>query len=148
LTTGGGPARDARPVRRGATAATERVRPGGPAEHNFARRRRLVAMDAPVSTFEEAVDRIGPKASAIRALGVERLALFGSIVRGQARPDSDADVLVRFATGEKSYDRFLELAYLLEEALGRPIELVTTESLSAVLGPKILAEARDVLRAA
>jgi uncharacterized protein len=105
-------------------------------------------MDAPVSTFEEAVDRIGPKASAIRALGVERLALFGSIVRGQARPDSDADVLVRFATGEKSYDRFLELAYLLEEALGRPIELVTTESLSAVLGPKILAEARDVLRAA
>lgn len=105
-------------------------------------------MRAPVSTFEEAVDRLGPRSEAIRALGVERLALFGSVLRGQTRSDSDADVLVRFAPGEKSYDRYLALAYLLEDTLGRPVELVTTESLSPILGPRILAEARDVFRAA
>lgn len=105
-------------------------------------------MNAPVSSFQETVDRLKPWSSDIHALGVERLALFGSVLRGQSRLDSDADVLVRFAAGEKSYDRYLALADLLEDALGRPVELVTTESLSPVLGPKILAEARDVLRAA
>jgi uncharacterized protein len=70
-------------------------------------------------------------------LGVERLASFGSVLRGTTRAASDADLLVRFAAGEKSYDRYLELAYLLEEALGRPVELVTTESPSPTLGPKI-----------
>jgi uncharacterized protein len=67
------------------------------------------------------------------------------VSRGRARPDSDADVLVGFAAGEKSFDRFMALAELLEGALGRPAELVTTEALSPILGPRILAEARDVL---
>ncbi len=101
----------------------------------------------PVSTFEEAVERLRPRAETIRALGVERLALFGSVVRRQTRSDSDADVLVRFASGEKTYDRYLSLAYLLEDALGRPVELITTESLSPILAPRILGEARDVFRA-
>lgn len=101
-----------------------------------------------MSTFDEAVVRLRPKVVAVWALGVERLALFGSVVRGDARPDSDADVLVRFAEGSKTYGRFLDLAELLEDALGRPVELVTVESLSPILGPKILAEARDVVRAA
>ncbi len=51
-------------------------------------------------------------------MGVLRLALFGSVLRGEARPDSDADVLVEFAPGAKSFDRFLALAELLEERLG------------------------------
>ncbi len=84
----------------------------------------------------------------MRELGVERLALFGSVVRGEPRSESDADVLVRFAEGRKTYDRFLDLAEMLEDVLGRPVELVTVESLSPILGPKILAEARDVAGAA
>ena len=101
-----------------------------------------------MSTLEDAVERLTPKAGAIRVLGVERLALFGSVSQGQPRRERDADVLVRFTAGKKTYGRFLDLAELLEEALGRPVERVTVESLSPVLGPKILAEARDVLRAA
>lgn len=105
-------------------------------------------MTTPVSTFDEALLRLRPKTVAMRELGVERLAMFGSVVRGEPRPDSDADVLVRFAEGSKTFERFLDLAELLEEVLGRPVELVTVESLSPILGPKILAEARDVVRAA
>ncbi|MFO8149050.1 MAG: nucleotidyltransferase family protein [Trueperaceae bacterium] len=105
-------------------------------------------METPVSTLDEAMARLRPRAGELRALGVERLALFGSVSRGRPGPDSDADVLVSFAPGRKTYDRFLDLAELLESALGRPVELVTVESLSPILGPKILAEARDVLRAA
>jgi hypothetical protein len=81
-------------------------------------------------------------------LGVQRLALFGSVERDAARADSDVDMLVEFRPGEKSYDHFVALAELLERLLGRRVELVTPESLSPFLGPYILAEARDVVRAA
>jgi len=99
-------------------------------------------------TREQAIQRLIASEPEIRALGVERLALFGSVARGQARVDSDVDLLVRFAPGAKTYRRFLALSELLEERLGHRVELVTLEALSPFLGPRILAEAEDVLRAA
>jgi predicted nucleotidyltransferase len=81
-------------------------------------------------------------------LGVSRLALFGSVARDAAHADSDVDLLVEFGAGEKTYDHFLDLAELLERTLGRRVELVTPESLSPFLRPYILADVRDVLRAA
>jgi uncharacterized protein len=93
----------------------------------------------------EAVERNRER---ILALGVRRLALFGSIVKNAGRETSDVDLLVEFRPGEKSYERFLDLAELLEQALGTQVDLVTTEGLSPHIGPHILAEAADVLRAA
>ena len=84
----------------------------------------------------------------ILGLGVRRLALFGSVQRDAARADSDVDVLVEFLPGQKTYDHFVALGDLLERVLSRPVELVTPESLSPFLKPYILAEARDVVRAA
>jgi predicted nucleotidyltransferase len=105
-------------------------------------------MQPPVTNREEAVDRLSACADEVRALGVVRRALFGSLLRGQARPDSDVDLLDEFAPGTKSYGGFLALSELLEKHLGRRVELVTTEALSPFIGPRILAEAEDVLRAA
>ena len=79
---------------------------------------------------------------------MSRLALFGSVVRDEARYDSDVDLLVQFTPGAKTYARFLDLSELLEQLLGRRVELVTTDALSPFIGPRILAEAHDVLRAA
>jgi len=81
-------------------------------------------------------------------LGVQRLALFGSVQRNEARSDSGVDVLVEFVSGQKSFDHLLALGELLEGALGYRVELVTVESLSPYLRPYILAEAQDILRAA
>src|SRR6266516_5466371 len=81
----------------------------------------------------------------IRQLGIRRLALFGSVARDEARPDSDVDLLVEFAPGEKSFDRFMALSDLLETLLRHRVELVTVEALSPFIGPHILAEAADVL---
>jgi len=105
-----------------------------------------MAPTAPCS--DDVIGRLRPAEAQIRSLGVRRLALFGSVARGEARPDSDVDLLVEFAPGQKSFDRFLALSELLEQLLGHPVELVTTEALSPFLGPHILAEAADVLRAA
>jgi len=99
-------------------------------------------------TREEAIRRLRVAEPEIRALGVERLALFGSVLRDEARAGSDVDLLIGFAPGRKSFDRFLALSDLLEERLGCPVEVVTMEALSPFLGPRILAEAEDVLRAA
>ncbi|MGE0388232.1 MAG: nucleotidyltransferase family protein [Gammaproteobacteria bacterium] len=105
-------------------------------------------MISPVLNREEAVARLAGCEHEIRAMGVTRLALFGSVLRGDPRVDSDVDVLVEFKPGEKTYKHFLALSDLLEQRLGRRVELVTTDALSPFIGPHILAEASDVLRAA
>src|SRR3989442_9573268 len=94
-------------------------------------------------TRKQAVERLRASEREIRALGVERLALFGSVLRGEARPDSDVDVLIQFSPGAKTFDHFLALFDLLEERLGHQVEIITTESLSPFIGPRILAEAQD-----
>lgn len=99
-------------------------------------------------TREEAVERLLASEREIRALGVQRLALFGSVLRNEAGADSDVDLLVEFFPGAKTFDHFFALFDLLEERLGSRVELVTTEALSPFIGPRILAEAQDVLRAA
>lgn len=99
-------------------------------------------------TRKQAILRLTESEPEIRALGVQRLAIFGSVARGQARVDSDVDLLVQFAPGAKTYSHFLSLSELLEARLGRRVELVTVEALSPFFGPRILAEAEDVLRGA
>ena len=104
-------------------------------------------MSSPVLTRDQAVTRLSGCEQDIRALNVVRLALFGSVLRGQTHATSDVDFIVQFAPGTKTYARFFALSELLEAHLGRSVELVTTEALSPIIGPLILAEAQDVLRA-
>jgi len=101
-----------------------------------------------VLNLEQTAERLSACEREVRALGVVRLALFGSILRGDPHAQSDVDLLVDFAPDAKSYSRFLALSELLEAHLGRRVELVTTRALSPFVGPRILTEARDVLRAA
>ncbi len=103
-------------------------------------------MDARPLSRDQAIQRLQAIEAEIRRLGVRRLALFGSVARDEARADSDVDLLVEFIPSEKSFDRFMALAELLEDALGHRVELVTTEALSPYIGPYILAEAMDVVR--
>jgi predicted nucleotidyltransferase len=101
-----------------------------------------------VRTKKEIVNAIRRNQSRIRALGVTRLGLFGSFVHDQQRPDSDVDMIVEFAPGEKSFDHFMELLFLLEDLLGRAVELVTPDALSPYIGPHILQEVEYVSIAA
>lgn len=60
----------------------------------------------------------------LRRLGVERIGLFGSFQRDIPDSKSDVDLLIEFAPGEKSFDNFMALSFLLEEELDRPVESV------------------------
>ena len=78
-----------------------------------------------------------------RDFAVRRIALFGSTVRGNARADSDLDLLVKFATGP-TFDSFLGLKFFLEDNLGRKVDLVTPDSLKPRMRPIIEREAVEV----
>ena len=66
------------------------------------------------------------------------------ILQDQAIAESDVDLLVEFESGQKTFTNFSNLAVFLEELFGRPVELVTTESLSPYIGPHILREVKHV----
>jgi predicted nucleotidyltransferase len=105
-------------------------------------------MNTAITTKQDIVRVLRGNCHRIQALGVRRLGLFGSFVRGEQRPESDVDLLVEFEPGRKTFDNFMALSFLLEELLQRRVELVTTESLSPYLRPHILDEVEDVALAA
>ncbi len=74
---------------------------------------------------------------------VATLGLFGSYVRGEARPDSDLDVLVHFRT-TPGLIRFLELENYLSDLLDLRVDLVMPDSLKPSIGRRILAEVQPL----
>jgi len=75
--------------------------------------------------------------------GVKRLMLFGSVVHGTARPESDVDILVDF-TGPPDFDRFMDLKFFLEDLLTTKVDLVTRDALRPRMRPAIEQEALNV----
>jgi predicted nucleotidyltransferase len=67
---------------------------------------------------------------------VSRLALFGSVARDTAGPDSDVDVLVEFDRPVTAR-QFFEVQFALEDALGRRVDLVTRKGLRPELRESI-----------
>jgi len=79
--------------------------------------------------------------SDIEAFGVRSLAIFGSIARDEAKPDSDVDLLVTFKDAVTS-DAFFGLKFFLEDLLGLRIDLVTPaamrEPIRQAIEPELL----------
>ncbi len=93
-----------------------------------------------VQTREQVLTLLYANQLHLRRFGVKRCGLFGSFVRSQQHAQSDVDILVEFEPGQKTFDNFMGLAFFLEDLLGRKVELVTPESLSPYIGPRILHE--------
>ncbi len=72
------------------------------------------------------------------------LAVFGSVVRGEARPDSDVDLLVEFDRPTGVFG-LLDVKYRLEEILDLRVDLVGRSGVHPALRDRIFAEAVDVL---
>ena len=101
-------------------------------------------MTDPVDNKAMIVQRLLEASRQLTALGVMRISLFGSFMRGQQCPSSDVDVLVQFAPDKHTFDSFMEISFFLEDLLGRRVEVVTPEALSPHIGPHILQEAEHV----
>jgi hypothetical protein len=66
----------------------------------------------------------------LKSQGVKLLGVFGSFARNEQTDKSDVDLIVEFEAGKKSYKRFIELTYFLEDKLNRKVELLTEQSVS------------------
>jgi len=78
-----------------------------------------------------------------RRYQVRELSMFGSVARGEARPESDIDLLVEFEPGAKiGLWRFGELESELTALLGRNVDLVSKRGLKARIRPHVLRDAR------
>jgi len=80
----------------------------------------------------------------LRLHGVSRAALFGSCVRGDARPDSDVDLLVELDDRLSLLD-VIRLKHDLEDVLGRTVDLVEYEMLKPRLREQVLREQVPIL---
>lgn len=75
--------------------------------------------------------------------GAHNIRIFGSIARGDARPESDIDLLVEVGPETSSWFP-AGLILDLEELLGRPVEVVTERGLSPYLREHVLREAKPL----
>lgn len=66
----------------------------------------------------------------LRRRGIRHLALFGSVARGEDRPDSDVDIAIQVEEGRPfSLIRMEDTRLLLEDAIGRSVDLGEIDSL-------------------
>jgi predicted nucleotidyltransferase len=97
----------------------------------------------PVADRAEICARIKATRAALAALGVRLVRLFGSAARDALRPDSDVDILIEF-DGPTRFRAFMATRRLLEQTLGRRVDLVTP----AALKPLAARIARELVDAA
>jgi len=89
---------------------------------------------------DDVIEALGKHMPEIRGFGVSRLGVFGSLARGEERPDSDVDILVEFDQPVGLF-AFVRLQRYLEEIIGRPVDLCTPGALRPEMRSAILAEA-------
>jgi hypothetical protein len=95
----------------------------------------------PATALSEAVDREA-LAAVCRRHHINWLAVFGSHAQGDARPDSDVDVVVDFEPGMTPGLGIVRVAEALRPVFGgRRVDLVTRRGLSPRLRGRVLATA-------
>jgi uncharacterized protein len=79
----------------------------------------------------------------LNRLGVKSLAIFGSTVRNESTGESDIDLLVEFE-GPATFDGYMETKFLIEDVLGRRVDLVTRQALRPGMLQRVESEAVHV----
>jgi uncharacterized protein len=98
---------------------------------------------AGMNSRDDVMTRIRSLLPALSSLGAEDVRLFGSAARDELQEDSDIDVLVEFRQPDKR--RYFATLFLLEDALGRRVDLVMPETLHEVIRDRVV---RDAIRVA
>ena len=81
----------------------------------------------------------------LRKRGIRHAALFGSVARGEERPDSDIDILVEFEPGEEGsiYD-YVRLKEYVAALFEGPVDVIDRNALKAHLRAPVSRDTVDV----
>jgi predicted nucleotidyltransferase len=106
---------------------------------------KTTTLDPRLVERERVLRKIRAHEAALRALGVSRLWLFGSLARGDAGAESDVDLMIAIPPGRKfSLFDLGEVRVELCELLGREVDVVVEEDLVPTFRSEI---ARDLVEA-
>jgi predicted nucleotidyltransferase len=94
-----------------------------------------------LDTLHEKKDAIN---AACRQYGARRIRVFGSVARGEERPDSDIDFLVDFPRGYDLFAQRLPLQERLAEITGHHLDIVPEHELNRHFRAAVLEEAIDL----
>ena len=94
-----------------------------------------------MASLDRILSRLRENEAQLRALGAVQLGIFGSYSRGEAREDSDLDVLVEL--DERTFDRYMDLRFYLEDLLGMTVDLVPADRVRPELRDQIQSELID-----
>jgi hypothetical protein len=86
---------------------------------------------------EDAINRLRAHEAEFKQLGVERLYLFGSTARGDARADSDVDLFFDHQKGRLGLYELIDLKQRATEILDRKTDIMTRGSLHPALKKRI-----------
>jgi predicted nucleotidyltransferase len=78
-------------------------------------------------------------------MGIRQIGIFGSVVRGADRPDSDLDILIDL-DNDSSLTLFglIDLEQEYSERLGQKVDLVIKDDLKPLIGQRVLDEVQYV----
>ena len=89
---------------------------------------------------DDVLEKIASQRQSLDQFHVKSLSVFGSVARGEARADSDVDLLVEFSVPVGLFE-FVRLRRFLEQILGARVDLVTPGALKPQLKQAVLREA-------
>ena len=93
-----------------------------------------------MATLQEVLSLLRQHGEDLRRLGVLKLGVFGSVARGEARSDSDVDILVDMEPGRSLFD-LGGLLYDLQALLGVDVDVVTEKGLRPRIRAQVMREA-------
>ena len=96
-----------------------------------------------MSLLEEALEAVRRRRPQAAALGFDLQGVVGSVARGEARPDSDVDVVYEVA-GPASLLALAHLHLGLVDDLGRPVDLIDLRQVRPRMAKELV---RDLVRA-
>jgi predicted nucleotidyltransferase len=91
---------------------------------------------------QDIIVRLRENETALRALGVMHAALFGSRARGDARPDSDTDIMIEIdPEAEVGIYEYVEIKDYIASLFEGPVDVIDREGLKRYIRPAATADA-------
>ncbi len=85
---------------------------------------------------DEVLRKLREAEADLRARGVAHAALFGSVARGEDRPDSDIDIMIEIAPDSRmDLFRYVVIVQYVEELFPVPVDVANREGLKPFVRP-------------